>query len=60
MDGQEFPSVDEEPSDQDQGKAIEIANALLAEGTEEGQSIAIGTARAKEWAASHRSRGTST
>ena len=32
-------------------KAIEIANALLGEGHEEGQSIRIGIARAKAWAA---------
>ena len=32
-------------------KAIEIANALLADGHEEGQSIRIGIARAKAWAA---------
>ena len=36
-------------------KAIEIANALLAEGNDEGKSIAIATAKAKEWASSHRS-----
>ena len=36
-------------------KAIEIANALLAEGNDEGKAIAIGTAKAKEWASSHRS-----
>jgi uncharacterized protein YdaT len=31
-------------------KAIEIANALLQEGNEEGRAIAIATARAEEWA----------
>jgi uncharacterized protein YdaT len=31
-------------------KAIEIANALLAEGHEEGMAIRIGIAKAKEWA----------
>jgi uncharacterized protein YdaT len=31
-------------------KAIEIANALLAEGMEEGRAIRIAIARAKEWA----------
>jgi uncharacterized protein YdaT len=31
-------------------KAIEIANALLDEGHDEGQSIRIGIAKAKEWA----------
>jgi uncharacterized protein YdaT len=31
-------------------KAIEIANALLEEGTEEGKAIRIAIAKAKEWA----------
>jgi uncharacterized protein YdaT len=31
-------------------KAIEIANALLEEGREEGSAIAIATAKAEEWA----------
>jgi uncharacterized protein YdaT len=31
-------------------KAIEIANALLEEGSDEGRAIAIGTARAEKWA----------
>jgi uncharacterized protein YdaT len=31
-------------------KAIEIANALLAEGMEEGKAIRIAIAKAKEWA----------
>lgn len=30
-------------------KAIEIANALLQEGYEEGRAIRIGIAKAKEW-----------
>jgi uncharacterized protein YdaT len=34
-------------------KAIEIANALLDEGHDEGQSIQIGIAKAKEWAVHH-------
>jgi len=34
-------------------KAIEIANALLAEGYDEGKAIRIGIAKAKEWAANH-------
>ena len=33
-------------------KAIEIANALLAEGYEEGRAIRIGISQAKRWAAS--------
>ena len=31
-------------------KAIEIANALLEEGMEEGRAIRIAIAKAKEWA----------
>lgn len=34
-------------------KAIEIANALLEEGYEEGRAIAIATAQAKEWNDAH-------
>ena len=36
-------------------KAIEITNALLAEGYEEGMAIRIAIAKAKEWAERHRS-----
>ena len=35
-------------------KAIEIANALLAEGMEEGRTIRIAIAKAKQWAARER------
>ncbi|MBB6674989.1 DUF2188 domain-containing protein [Cohnella nanjingensis] len=35
-------------------KAIEIANALLEEGYEEGRAISIATAKAKEWGEDHR------
>jgi uncharacterized protein YdaT len=31
-------------------KAVEIANALLAEGHEEGMAIRVGIAKAKQWA----------
>lgn len=34
-------------------KAIAIANALLAEGMDEGKAIRIAIAKAKEWARSH-------
>jgi len=34
-------------------KAVEIANALLASGYDEGKSIRIGIAKAKEWALRH-------
>ncbi|MEC0227269.1 DUF2188 domain-containing protein [Paenibacillus alba] len=37
-------------------KAVEIANALLEEGYEEGRAIAIATAQAKEWARDHPQR----
>jgi len=35
------------------GKAIEIANALLGEGMEEGSAIPIGISKAKEWNENH-------
>jgi uncharacterized protein YdaT len=35
------------------GKAIEIANALLGEGMEEGMAIRVAIAKAKEWAENH-------
>jgi uncharacterized protein YdaT len=34
-------------------KAIEIANALLAQGMDEGKAIRIAIARAKAWAVRH-------
>ncbi|MCU0898606.1 MAG: hypothetical protein MUC55_14080 [Burkholderiales bacterium] len=34
-------------------KAIEIANALLEEGCDDGKAIRIGIAKAKEWARHH-------
>ncbi len=34
-------------------KAIEIANALLEEGYDEGKAIRVAIAKAKEWAESH-------
>lgn len=34
-------------------KAIDIANALLAQGMEEGQAIRIAIARARQWARRH-------
>jgi uncharacterized protein YdaT len=34
-------------------KAIEIANALLEEGMDEGKAIRIAIAKAKQWAARH-------
>ena len=34
-------------------KAVEIANALLEEGHDEGFAIRVGISRAKQWARSH-------
>lgn len=34
-------------------KAVEIANAVLAEEGDEGKAIRVGIARAKEWAVRH-------
>lgn len=34
-------------------KAVEIANALLEDGNEEGRAIAIATAKAQEWDENH-------
>ena len=39
-------------------KAIEIANALLDEGHDEGRAIRIGIAKAREWAARHADEAT--
>lgn len=38
-------------------KAIEIANALLAEGMEEGKAIRIAIAKAKQWVEHHPQHG---
>ena len=38
-------------------KAIEIANALLEEGLDEGRAIRIAIAQAKRWASAHLSGG---
>ncbi|HYC14726.1 MAG TPA: hypothetical protein VEC75_10775 [Stellaceae bacterium] len=38
-------------------KAIEIANALLEGGMEEGKAIRIAIAKAKQWAREHRAPG---
>jgi len=34
-------------------KAIEIANALLEQGSDEGKAIRVGIAQAKRWAKTH-------
>lgn len=41
-------------------KAIEIANAILAEEFDEGKAIRIGIAKAKEWAARPQAPGEGT
>ncbi len=38
-------------------KAVEIANALLKDGYEEGRAIAIATAKAEEWDENHPEKG---
>jgi len=48
-----FPPSMEHLSERVREKAIEIANALLAEGMEEGKAIRIAIAKAKEWAERH-------
>jgi uncharacterized protein YdaT len=45
-----YPASMRHLSDITRAKAVEIANALLAEGMEEGKAIRIATARAEEWA----------
>jgi len=46
----EFPASMSNLSPQVREKAIEIANALLAEGMGEGKAIRIAIAKAKQWA----------
>jgi uncharacterized protein YdaT len=45
-----YPPAMEHLSPMVRDKAIEIANALLEEGHDEGFAIRVGIARAKEWA----------
>lgn len=47
---QQHPASMKHLTEEVRDKAIEIANALLDEGYEEGKAIAIGTAKAEEWA----------
>jgi uncharacterized protein YdaT len=46
-----YPKAMEHLSAEVRAKAIEIANALLAEGDDEGMAIRVGIARAKQWGA---------
>ena len=48
-----FPSSMQHLSEVTRIKAIEIANALLAQGMDEGKAIRIAIARSKEWALHH-------
>jgi uncharacterized protein YdaT len=48
-----FPASMRHLSEVARRKAIDIANALLAEGMEEGKAIRIAIAKAKEWAQDH-------
>jgi uncharacterized protein YdaT len=48
-----FPVSMRHMNDAVRRKAVEIANALLAEGMDEGKAIRIAIAKAKEWARHH-------
>lgn len=48
-----FPASMRHLSAAARAKAIEIANALLAEGMDDGKAIRIAIAKAKEWAQDH-------
>lgn len=48
-----FPSSMQHLSGAARLKAIEIANALLAQGMDEGRAIRIAIAKSKEWALHH-------
>lgn len=49
----DYPASMRHLSEPARAKAIEIANALLAEGMDEGKAIRVAIARAKQWAQSH-------
>lgn len=48
-----YPTSMSHLPDRVRSKAIEIANALLGEGMDEGKAIRIAIAKAKEWARHH-------
>ena len=50
---EEYPVSMKNLTPEVRSKAIDIANALLAEGYAEGRAIAIGTAQAEEWGKRH-------
>ena len=52
-DEDDYPDSMKNLDKQVRDKAIEIANALLEDGYEEGRAISIGIAQAKKWADEH-------
>lgn len=48
-----FPPAMQQLPDAVREKAIEIANALLAEGYDDGRAIRIGISQARRWALRH-------
>ena len=50
---QRYPVAMRHLPESTRGKAIEMANALLAEGMEEGRAIRIAIAKARQWALRH-------
>jgi hypothetical protein len=48
-----YPASMRHPAPEVRAKAIEIANALLDEGMDEGRAIRIAIAKAKEWVERH-------
>jgi uncharacterized protein YdaT len=52
-DSEYFPASMRHLGEATREKAIAIANALLAEGMDEGKAIRIAIAKAKEWARDH-------
>ncbi len=53
---QYYPAAMKRLSPSARTKAIEIGNALLAEGMEEGRAIRIAIAKGKEWAMHHKEK----
>ena len=45
-----FPNAMRDLTDPVREKAVEIANALLADGEDEGKAIRVAIAKAKQWA----------
>lgn len=48
--GERYPAAMRRLPPRVRQKAVDIANALLAEGCDDGKAIRIGIAKAKEWA----------